>query len=126
MASPARVLCSVAGGKASGGLSRRGTKRAFQEPSQAFLRYGGPLPPDPSEDAQGPAAVAEGARLRGQEWGCVQGMEQASPVRGQRLQSRLAMLPARAPLGTISSELCPNLNSPPERMCVRSKKHRIQ
>lgn len=56
----------------------------------------------------------------------MQGMEQASPDRGQWLRSRLAMLSARASAGTVSSELCTNLNSPPERMCVRSKKHRIQ
>lgn len=117
----ARALGRVAGGKVSGGLSRRGTMRAFQEPSQALLRNGGPIPPGPSEDAQGRAAISgpdSGVRS-----GDVQGMEQASPDRAQGLPSRLAMLLAGAWGGTISFALCTNLNSPPERMCVRSKKH---
>lgn len=65
MGIPARVLWRVAGGKASGGLSRRGTKRAFQEPSQALLHYGGPALPEPSEDAQGWAEVGGDAQTQG-------------------------------------------------------------
>lgn len=120
MGAPARALCRVAGGKASGGLSRRGTVRAFQEPSQALLHYRGPIPPGSSEDAQGRAEV------RGPDSGVgsgdVQGMEQASPDRAQGLRSRLAMLLAGAWVGTISFALCTNLNSP-TREDVRSKKH---
>lgn len=120
MGIPARVLCRVAGGKASGGLSRKGTKRAFQEPSQALLRYRGPIPPGPSEDAWGQPAAGGWTPLRSRD---VQGMEQASPDRGQGLWSRLAMMLARAWASTISFALCTKLNSPSEKMYVRSKKH---
>ena len=77
---------------ASGGLSRRGTKRAFQEPSQALLHYGGPIPPGPFEDARGQGEFRGVARLRGQKWGC-SGKGAGKPRdRGEGLKSRSAML----------------------------------
>lgn len=81
MGIPAWALCRVAGGKASGGLSRRETVRAFQESSQALLHYRGPsllaLPKVPRN----------GQRSGGQTWvrsRDVQGIEPAGPDRGDR------------------------------------------
>lgn len=122
MGIPARVLWRVAGGKASGGLSRRGTKRAFQEPSQALLHYGGPALPEPSEDARDGQRSGEMPRLRGQERGRA-GNGAASSDRGKGLRSRSAMLLAGVWADTIFFWLRPNPNAPPERMCVRSKKY---
>lgn len=87
----------MTGRKGPGGLSRRRTGRAFQEPAQALQRYGGPVPPGPSEDAGGWAEVREpGSGVRSGDW---QGIKRASPGRGRGLQSRSAMLLAGWGLG---------------------------
>lgn len=92
----------MTGRKGPGGLSRRRTARAFQEPCQALLRYGGPVPPGPSGDAGGRAEVREpDSGVRSGDW---QGIKRASPGRGRGLQSRSAVLLAGWGLGGYKPE----------------------
>lgn len=69
MAIPARVLCRWQEGKHQVALAEGEQRGHFKNHLRHFCIMEAPLPPGPSEDAQGQAEVGKGARLRGQEWG---------------------------------------------------------
>lgn len=120
MGIPARTLCRVAEGRASGGLSRRETVRAFQESSQALLHDRGPFRLAPPKVPRNGQRSGGQTQVRSRD---MQGIEPAGPDRGQRLWSSSAMLLSGGLVGTNSFALCTNLHSRPETMSVRSKKH---
>jgi len=102
---------------ASGGLSRRGTKRAFQEPSQALFITEAPSLLDPLKVPRGQGEFRGVARLRGQKWGCA-GKGAGKPRdRGGGLKSRSAMLLAGVRAGAIVFGFA-QTRIPHQRSCV--------
>ena len=120
---PARVLGRVEGGWHQAALAEGEQRGHFKNQLRHFCIKEAPSLLDPLKMPWGQGEFRGVARLRGQKMGtCREGSRKAQR-QGRGAQVKVSHAAGWGPSGHNCFWLCTNPNSPPERLCVRCKKH---